>query len=267
MNSCVSNIIALSIFLITISAAGQELTPEQKSEFVRQAQPRYYSPIEHGLQSITCDVKLDWDTVPKTMLVPAELAGRERLENTKLRFTVRTAGNSDMTHEYPADTPALIKPVYDKFFEWTSALMSGLFQTWGSKAMRTPIPDVRHITSLTADQNLYQLKFESGMPIVVSLTKEYVITRILSKAPSQTIDEHAQYSPSPQGLLLTGIDAISKSGDDITHVMYDIKYQTVDTIEFPQAIHLVVNDNIDMKFSLNNCSVVRGTVIKLAPPT
>ena len=200
------------------------------------------------------------------MLVPAELAGRERLENTKLRFTVRAAGNSDMTHEYPEDTPDLVKPVYDKFFEWTSNVMSGFFQTWGSKAMRTPIPDVRHITSLTADQNTYQLKFESGMPIEVSLNKEYVITKILSKAPSQTIDEHAQYSPSPQGLLLTGIDATSKAVYETTHVLYDIKYQTVDTIEFPQIVHLVVNDNINMKFSLNNCSVVRGTVIKLAPP-
>ncbi len=267
MNSRVSNIIALSIFVITVSARGQELTSEQKSEFVRQAQPRYYSPIEHGFQSITCEVKLDWDTVPKMVLAPAEQAGRNRLENTKLRFTARVAGNSDMTYEYPSDTPPPIKPVYDKFFEWTSNVMSGFFQTWASKAMRTPIPDVSHITSLTADQNTYQLKFESGIPIEVSLNKEYVITRILSMAPSQTIDEHPQYSPSPQGLLLTGVDATSKTGDDTTHVVYDIKYQTVDTIEFPQAIHLVVNDNLNMKFSLNNCSVVRGTVIKLAPPT
>src|ERR1035441_239112 len=127
----------------------------------------------------------------------------------------------------------------------------------------TPIPDVRHITSLTADQDSYLLKFESGVPIEVTLSKDYVITRILTKAPAQTADEHAEYSPSPQGLLLTGIDATNKAPDVTTHFIYDLSYQTVDTFEFPQNIHLIVNDNINMKFSLQSCAVVRATVIKI----
>jgi hypothetical protein len=212
---------------------------------------------------MTCDLKIDWDTVPKLMLVPPALAGLDRLESTKLRFTMRSDGSSDVTHEYANDTPALIKPVYDKFFEWTSNVVNGFFTTWGSKAMRTPIPDVRHITSLTADQDSYLLKFESGVPIEVTLSKDYVITRILTKAPAQTADEHAEYSPSPQGLLLTGIDATNKAPDVTTHFIYDLSYQTVDTFEFPQNIHLIVNDNINMKFSLQSCAVVRATVIKI----
>jgi hypothetical protein len=132
--------------------------------------------------------------------------------------------------------------------------------------MRTPIPDARHIKSLTADQSAYQLKFVSGFPIEVTLSKGYVITRILSMAPAQTIDEHPDYSPSPQGLLLTGMDATSKANDGTTHVAYDLSYQTVDTLEFPQNIHLVVNDNIDLKFSLQSCSAVRGTVLSVGPP-
>jgi hypothetical protein len=152
------------------------------------------------------------------------------------------------------------------FFEWTSNVVTGFFTTWGSKAMRTPIPDVRHITSLTVDQNSYLLKFDSGMPIEVTLSKDYVISRILSKAPAQTIDERPEYSSSPQGLLLTGIDATSQAPDGTTHVTYDLSYQTVDTLEFPQNIHLVVDDNINMKFSLQNCSAVRGTVINVGPP-
>lgn len=258
---------ALSGFFAIGIALAQELTVAQKVEFVRQAQPRYYSPVEHGFVSMACDLKLDWDTVPKLMLAPAELAGRERLESTKLRFTMRANGSSDVTHEYASDTPALIKPVYDKFFEWATNVVTGFFTTWGSKAMRTPIPDVRHITSLTADQNAYLLKFDSGMPIEVTLSKDYAITRILSKAPAQTIDEYAEYSPSSQGLLLTGMDATSKAPEGTTHVAYNLSYQTVDTLEFPQNIHLIVNDNIDMKFSLQSCSVKRGMVIHVAPPT
>jgi hypothetical protein len=257
---------ALSGFLAVGVACAQELTAAQREEFVRQAQPRYYSPVEHGFVSMTCDLKLDWGTVPKLMLAPPALAGRGRLESTKLRFTMRSDGNSSVAHEYANDTPALIKPVYDKFFEWTSNVVTGFFTTWGSKAMRTPIPDVRHIMSLTADQNSYLLKFDSGMPIEVTLSKDYTITRILSKSPAQTIDEHTQYSPSPRGLLLTGVDAISTASGGATHVTYDLSYQTIDTLEFPQNIHLVVDDNINMKFGLENCAPVHATVIEVAPP-
>jgi hypothetical protein len=71
--------------------------------------------MDHGFVSMTCDLKLDWDTVPKLMLVPAAIAGRSRLESTRLRFTMRSNGSSNVGHEYASDTPDLIKPVYDKF--------------------------------------------------------------------------------------------------------------------------------------------------------
>ena len=134
--------------------------------------------------------------------------------------------------------------------------------------MRTPIPDVRQITSLTAGQSGYQLKFEDGgLPDELTLSKDYVIARILTKAPDRTIDEHREYSSSPQGLLLIGQDLTSPAPDGtLTHVAFDLSYQTVDTLEFPQNIHFVVGDFINIKFSLQNCSAVRGTVIKVGPP-
>ena len=258
--------IALSGFFAVGVANSQELTAEQKAEFVRQAQPRYYSPVDHGFVSMTCDLKLDWDTVPKTVLPPPDLAGRDQLENTKLRFTMKASGGPAVSHEYTSATPAAAKPVFDTFFAWATNLVNGVFATWAIKAMQTPIPDVVHITSLSTDQNSYLLKLVNGVPIELTLSKDYVITRILTKPPAQTLDEHTVYSPSPQGLLLTDIDTTITTSDGTTHVIYDLSYQTVDTLEFPQSVHLKVDDNIDMKFSLQGCSAERGTVIQVAPP-
>lgn len=258
--------IALSGFFAVGVANSQELTVEQRAEFVRQAQPRYYSPVEHGFVSMTCDLKLDWDTVPKAILAPPTLTERKPLEKTKLRFTMRANGSSDVSHEYASDAPVLAKPDYDKFFEWVTNLVNGVFATWEAKAMRTPIPDVVHIASLSMDRDSYLLKFDNEVPIELTLSKGYVITRILTKAPTQTIDEHAVYSPSPQGLLLTGIDATDQAPGGTTHVIYDLSYQTVDTLAFPQNVHIIVDDNIDMKFSLQNCLAERGTVISVGPP-
>jgi hypothetical protein len=215
---------------------------------------------------MTCDLKLDWNTVPEAMLAPTALADREPLESTKLRFTMKASGGSNISHEYASDVAAEAKPVYDTFFAWATNLVNGVFATWGTKAMQTPIPDAGHITSLSEDQDSYLLRFVNAVPIEVTLSKDYVITRIVTKPPEQAIDEHVVYSPSPQGLLLTGVDATNTEPGGATHVVYNLSYQTVDTLEFPQNVHLKVDDNIDMKFSLQSCSAERGTVLQVAPP-
>ena len=62
------------------------------------------------------------------------------------------------------------------------------------------------------------------------------------------------------------IDTTITTSDGTTHVVYDLGYQTVDTIEFPQNVHLKVDENIDTKFSLQSCSAERGTVVQVAAP-
>jgi hypothetical protein len=263
-----SFIAALSVSLGVSSAGAQELSTAQKAEIVQQASSLYYSPMEHGFVSIACDVRLDWNTVPKAMLPPAELAGRDRLQQTKLRFTMNSGGNAEIKREYLQDTPALIKPAYDNFFDLMSTIVTGFFMTWGSKAMRSPIPTGHYVSTLTADQSGYQLASNSGPAVItLSLSKEYVITRILTTSPGQTIDEHPQYRSSPAGLLLTAIDATSKAAEEPTHVAYKVDYSPINTILFPSKVHLVVDNNIDMKFALENCSVERATVLTVGPPS
>ena len=251
----------LSLYLAA-SAGAQELSTAQKAEIVKHAQPLYYSPVEHGFASITCDVKFDWDTVPKIMLV----AERDGLENTKLRLAMKADGKSEITREYAKDTPVLMKPTYDRFFDWASSVVNGLFLTWGSKAMRSPIPTGHYISTITADRDGYQIASNSGGAVItLSLSKDYVITRILTTGPGQTIDERPNYTSSPQGLLLTDVDATNKTADGATHVFYDVDYLPIDTILFPNKIHLVVDNNIDMKFALENCSAKRDMVLSVRP--
>jgi hypothetical protein len=261
-------IATLSLYLAASSAVAQELSSAQKAEIVKHAQPLYYSPIEHGLVSVACNVKLDWETVPKVILVPAEIAGRDRLQSTKLRLTLNANGKPEMTREYARDTPVLMKPVFDRFFDWASSVVTGFFLTWGSKAMRSPIPTGHYISTVIPDQDGYQIASNSGGAVItLSLSKDYVIRKILTTAPGQTIDEHSTYTSSPEGLLLTSVDATNKTAEGATHVSYDVDYLPIDTILFPNKIHLVVDNNIDMKFTLENCSAEQATVFTVRPPS
>jgi hypothetical protein len=263
----ISAIAVLSISLSASGANAQNLNAAQKTEIIQHAYPLYYSPIEHGFVSIACDVKLDWDTVPYLMLAPAKLAGIGNLQAAKLRFTMDANGKPAMTSEYTKDTSPLIKPVYDKFFDWASSVVTGFFMTWGSKAMRSPIPTGHYVTNLTLDQSGYQLTTDSGGAVIaLSLSKDYVITRILTTAPGQTIDERPQYTSSPQGFLFTGVDATNKTAEGTTHVSYNVNYHPVDTIFFPDSVHLAVDNNVDMKFNLENCSAERSMVLRVSPP-
>jgi hypothetical protein len=200
------------------------------------------------------------------MLAPVERDGREHLEQTKLRLMMNANGTPSISREYAKDTSTFVKPAYDKFFDWASSVVSGFFMTWGSKAMRSPIPTGRYISSLIADPGGYQLASTSGPAVItLFLSKGYLITRILTTAPGQTIDEHPEYTSPPQ-ILLKRVDATNRTTEGATHVAYEMDYLSTNTIFFPSKVHLVVDNNIDMKFALENCSVERNQVITVGPP-
>jgi hypothetical protein len=238
-----------------------------KSKFADAARAKYYSLTDQGLVSFACDVKVDWDTVPKVMLVPAEIGGRQGLEATKVRVFQDLRTTAKVDHDYAPGTSAAAKLVYDPFFGWLQDVVRGFLMTWSAKGLAGPVPTEENIENVASEASGYRIVLVNPGVQLLS-NKDYLVTEILTSGPDEEIDEHPVFTPSSQGLLFAGNRAVDKEGDSETRIQYEVDQRAVDTLLLPHNVHLKVNDNMDMRFSFENCSVERGKVLKVrASPT
>ncbi len=230
----------------------------------------YYALREKKLGSFTCEVMTDWSTLPPSIMAPVKLAGMEPLENAKLKLKVDAYSGLSFTHEYPKDTGSLRIALYDKFLEWYTSVIQGFFMTWGAKAMSGPMGDKYLTSSMEPIDGGTRLHVDvPTQQITITVTKENVVTQIFTHGENFEIDEHPAFTPSAEGLLLTGMDAVNtnKAANESTHVKYDMDYQTRDGFELPHQIHLMVNDNMNMHFALEGCTAVRAAEVQIPAGT
>lgn len=253
--------------LTSLTGRSQTPAPIDKADFVQHANSLYYRPAEAGLVSFTCRVNVDWDTVPSQILLPAEIAGRKPLEETKFFVTVNAFGSPSVRHEYTQAAPTWMRSAYDKLFELLGNLVSGTLQTWGTKYIHGPMPEERYVTGVEKTDDGYVVT-SSNAPAQFRdvLSSDYRMSEMVTKAPNNEIDEHTGFSDSPQGLVITSNDATNREGEDTTHVQYEMTYQMAEGFRLPSTLHLKVNDNIDMKFAFEGCSVQKGKIITVMPP-
>jgi hypothetical protein len=258
-----------SIYAALLFSAGlsaQTLSKPNAVTFTDLARSRYYNLRDHGFESFTCDVKPDWDTLPKMLLVPVELAGRKPLEATKLQVTLTSRGNISFNRQYPEDTASLMKPAYDKFFDWLSSLVQGFLMTWGSKAVSGIIPDKYLLSSVEITPQGHRIIANiHDEHIELSLDPDYRVTDFLQTAPSLKITEQPVFNKSSEGWLLAGDSGVDAEGNNVTRIKYEVAYLPIDTLQLPRDVHLVVNDDIDIKFSFENCTAIHGMVLQVSP--
>jgi hypothetical protein len=258
----------LVLLCLTYLRLPAQVPPQiDKQKFADAASAKYYSLIDQGLVSFACEVKVDWETVPKIMLVPAEIGGRQGLESTRVKVSQDLRTIAKVDHDYAPGTSAAAKLVYDPFFGWLQDVVRGFLMTWSAKGLAGPVPTEGNIDHVASEATGYRIVLVNP-GIQVLATKDYLVTEILTSGPGEEIDEHPVFTPSSQGLLFAGNRAVNKQGDNETRVQYEVDQKIVDTLILPHNVHLKVNDNMDMRFSFENCSVERGTVVKVrASPT
>jgi hypothetical protein len=258
--------IAVLIASLAISqTTAQDLTAAQQAEILQRARTLYYNPGANGLTAVSCEIKLDWSKIPKAILKPAEDAGSDYLHLTKFQMTVDSTGAQNITRDYAHATPRTSIPAYDKFYDWASKVIGSFLMSWKSKAIQSPFPDAKSISHFASTPDGYQITTKyTDTTVVLSLSKDLVLTKILSLGVGQSIEERTTYTQTPQGLTLTAVDATNTSADGTYHIAYDLIYQPTDiyrseiSIPFPSRVHLAVNDQIDMRFSFQNCLAKRG---------
>jgi hypothetical protein len=169
-------------------------------------------------------------------------------------------------HIYPKESGAVAQQSIAPVVNWMTAIVSGFFQTWPSKGWSTPIPPFgRWVDKIVPTDTGYEIRARSKDGLEsIAMSRDLVVTRITSIGGK--IDEHPAYLATPDGLIFSGNEALDDSGaGGRTTVKYQIDNAMTDGFRLPSAVHLQVNDNVDVRFSLNGCSVEKGMVLKVQP--
>lgn len=262
MRRCVLALMIAMSLVTTIS--GQELSASDK-QIVESARSRYYNLAGLGFQSATCTVNFDFLTIP-SLAVENKEASYKILRAT--RFTLKLEGkNPSVLYNYPTGTDESAKKRVAPLTNLLQSLAMGLFQTWPTKGLSGPIPPFdSQIQSVAAVNDGYVMMLKvPGGPVKIEMNKDYLVNRIVSIGGK--IDEQPHYVTTADGLIFAGNKVIddSEQGGRVA-VQYELESAIVEGFRLPSFIYLRVNQNIDVKFSLSDCSVDKGTVIVVKPP-
>jgi hypothetical protein len=257
--------LTLFVASLSLNAYGQQLSAADV-KLVDSARARYYNLEAAGFQSLTCSVKFDFSTVP--LLQPGnDDPTRRLLEATVFTLTLDGKSGPTVQHRYPSGASESVIREASQVANLLTSLVTGLFQTWPSKGLRGPIPPFNsQIESVISTEDGYTLGLRvPGEPVQVSLDKDYLVTEIVSA--KGRIDERPKYAPSAEGLVFAGNDAIDDSEQTgQVEVKYELETSVLDGLRVPSSAHLRVNQNIDVKFALNECAVRKAIVVHVNPP-
>ena len=256
---------AVVAFIVPTSILGQQLSSVEKT-LADAARAKYYNLEAAGFQSLTCSVKFDFSTVP---LLPSASDDPTRmlLQRTSFILVLDGKGRPSVEHHFPDGATEEAKQRASQVTNLLTSFVMGLFQTWPSKGLEGPIPpfdsQIEHVAK--TDQGYTFSLRVPGAPVEVTTDKNYMATEIVSLGGK--VKEHPVYAPSPEGLVFAGNDALDEShpGSQV-EVRYELGSAMVDGLRVPSSARLRVNQNIDVRFALDQCSVKRATVLHVAPP-
>ena len=258
-------LILSSGLLCGLLQAQQALSPENK-KLIEAARSRYYSPLDHGLTSFSCNVHFDLSTIPTQLLPEAAVADRKLLTEVDLKIEVGSAYPPYVRHKFPVGTNPVAEQQLGTVIQWMSSITQGFFQTWPSKALHGPIPPfTAWVDSISSTPTGYLVKARSadGLQSIES-NKELLVTRIVSVAGD--VIERPSFQDSPDGLVYSGTDTLQgPPGADQVHVQYEIENALMDGFRLPARVHLRVVPNVDVRFAMDRCSVKKADAITVAP--
>jgi hypothetical protein len=251
---------------LAVGASAQSLTADQKS-IIETARAKYYSLESRGFASASCTANFDFKTIPSLPSAdPA--ADRKLIEETVFSLNIGGTDRSPVKVkvQYPKEAADKERERAAPLTSLVRSLVQGTFDTWGTKGLHGPVPAFdSEIESVTASSSGYTILFANpDDPVRIELDKSYLVTEIVSNGGK--IDEKPVYASTADGWVYTGNLAMDDSNPNSrVMVQYELGSQVVDGLRLPATVHLRVNKNIDVKFSLNNCIVRKGVVLRVAP--
>lgn len=253
------------LLYLCATAVGQQLSNDDKM-VLEAARSRYYSLEKQGLTSFQCSAQFDLATIPPQLLALEDVADHALLQNSTFSVKYERKGPT-VTHHYPDGTTAVAEGRVASMTDWMTSIGNGFFLSWPTKGFQGPIPPFdSQIEKVNAVQNGYEVVLNvPGDSVTVEMNKQYLVTKVVSI--HGMVDETPVFTETSDGLVYSGTHTITQNQQgEKTDIRIDIDSASVVGLRIPSLVHLRVNDNVDVKFALKDCSVTRGIVIKVDPP-
>ena len=212
-----------------------------KKEIIRQAREAYYNVKAAGLVEFRCQASPDWDSIVKAIKPPPADPDQLLPLLRQLHFGVAVGpdGGAVVSHQFDGAPPSQqMAARLSLMTTGADQVLNGFFQSWTPFVFGSAFPESNAEYELENADELYRLHQKQGSAdVVVTMTREFVITEIAVKSPQLEATIRPQFSRNNKGYLLSRLGDVYKIGPTAQgEFAMDIRYQEVEGFTLPAAL-------------------------------
>jgi hypothetical protein len=242
------------------AACGQD-----RNEIVGQARRLYYDLKSEGLDGFGCQVRMDWDSMFKT--VKPDAIGQSQvlpiLKETHFKVLVGPDGASAVSHQ--SDVPPPSEVVAERVRSATEGfeqVVTGFFQAWSLFMMGAPFPEADGDYLFETDGEKYRLAYkEKSVDVVISMTHDLAIDEIKVTTPKLEGTLNPTFAKNKGEFVLLGYDGTYKAASGASQrVSVKIEHQDVQGFNLPATVTATTSlpaSKVEMAFSFTDCQVTK----------
>ena len=227
----------------------------------------YYSSTKAGLTGFDCAVHPDWHklfvSASKGATVAEDDARITLLKTVKITIHARMKGGSTIDWVAATDPAKPLDPastqLLDGMHQSVEQTLEGFLQFWSPFMEDAVVPDSAEgleITHTPTEHTIHAA--QAGTDLVEVFSSDLLLQQFNIVLNGTSIKFSPAYTPTPQGLLVSGFKAhILPSGaspDQAQEMKVDIDYETVDGLLIPGHLVMEVVGTGIFNFALDGCT-------------
>jgi len=236
-------IFCLALFIITCVVPSNALQQRSDQEIVRQARQSYYSLKSQGLTELRCIVQPDWDSMNKVL--HADIVQTVQvlpiLKGTHFTVLLGPDGASTILPEPDIAPPSEeIARRFRQSVGFMHGMLTRFLQTWSNFMFSPILPEPDSVYHLENLGKKYGLSFDKkGARVAVILNHELGIEEVKGW-PTLDVTLHPHWSPSSNGLILTGYKTSYKlaKNQPAAEESVKVKYEQVEGLSLPSIVDM-----------------------------
>jgi hypothetical protein len=253
----------LFVSLLSPSVHAQRLSPGD-IKILDAARAKYYQLGRHGVGSFTCTITFDSLRlrIPDSQQAEPQ---RKLLQSTHLTLKV-TPDGATLDHKYPTGMDEAAQQQVQPLVDNLGLLLQNTMPSWSRRSFFGPLPVFdNQVFSLTATPDGYLVIIQGPQqPILFQMNRDYLLTRVTTVDGKH--DSRLTFAQTLEGWVLSreeGTDTLARG--QTVDAENDIETTVVGAYRLPRSMHLHTNQNIDVRFTLTDCSVAKPDPLIVKP--
>ena len=253
----------LSVSLLPSSVHAQRLSPED-IKILDAARAKYYQLGRRGVGSFTCTITFD---SLKLRIPDSQQSEPQRrlLQSTHLTLKVTPNGGT-LDHKYPTGMDEAAQQQVQPLIDNLGALLQNTMPSWSRKSFFGPLPIFdNQVFSFTTTPDGYLVIVQGRQqPVLFQMNRDYLLTRVTTVDGKG--DSRLTFVQTLEGWILSREEGTETlAGGQTVEAESDIETTVVGASRLPRSMHLYTNQNIDLRFTLTDCTVAKPDPLIVKP--